>query len=89
MREPKNQMLGTMEPPLMQLSVKEETRSAILTQITIFFLLFTPIPVCLYAAVHTLEALGRLMKGLMTILTQNTMIFFFSHWSAVQTCGME
>ena len=23
MREPKNQMLGTMEPPLMQLSVKE------------------------------------------------------------------
>ena len=23
MREPKNQMLGTMEPPLMQLSVKD------------------------------------------------------------------
>ena len=23
MREPKNQMLGTMEPPLMQLSVKQ------------------------------------------------------------------
>ena len=23
MREPKNQMLGTMEPPLMQLSVKK------------------------------------------------------------------
>ena len=24
MREPKNQMLGTMEPPLMQLSVNEK-----------------------------------------------------------------
>ena len=27
MREPKNQMLGTMEPPLMQLSVKLDIRS--------------------------------------------------------------
>ena len=29
MREPKNQMLGTMEPPLMQLSVKDLHVSAI------------------------------------------------------------
>ena len=26
MREPKNQMLGTMEPPLMQLSVKKKKK---------------------------------------------------------------
>ena len=29
MREPKNQMLGTMEPPLMQLSVKSQVRDLI------------------------------------------------------------
>ena len=29
MREPKNQMLGTMEPPLMQLSVKYKHNTAI------------------------------------------------------------
>ena len=30
MREPKNQMLGTMEPPLMQLSVKKWQQQNIL-----------------------------------------------------------